>query len=107
MAFSPCDNPSLRLTLSGSDLVVHQSQQRFDVHRLRQVALDPEVEHFPDPARRGVCAHHDYLCVGQLRHGLEPVEQLVTGEIGQMQVQKDQVRTMLSGQLEPGPPFAR
>ena len=99
-------NRSFRCTVFGSDLVVHQPEQCIHVDRLRQVPLDPEVEHLPDPARRSVCTHHDYLCVGQLRHGLESVQQFVTGDVGQVEVEKNQVRPMLAGQLEPRTSFA-
>jgi hypothetical protein len=34
------------------------------------------------------------------------VQELVTGHIGQVEIEKDQVRTVLAGKLDPDPPLA-
>src|SRR5579862_7897701 len=46
--------------------VVDQLQQGLHVHRLREVALGPEVQHAPDPVRGGVGAEHHDLGIGEL-----------------------------------------
>ena len=71
-----------------------------DVERLRQVVGRAGVAQFARPARRGVGAEDDDGDAAGAGGGLQLAGNLLAGDVGQVQIEEDEVGANLGGQFD-------
>src|SRR3984893_17014262 len=81
--------------------VVEQPEETLDVQRLGEKLSRARGLGPVDVAGRGVRAYDDHGNVTGGRIALEPLQHLGPGDVGELEVQEDQARLVLAGQLEP------
>jgi hypothetical protein len=88
------------LDLPAVQHVVEHLQEQSDIERLREIPGRPSSEQPVHLAVGGVGADDDHRDVSGLGVMSEAVQNLLSGNIWQVEVEQDHVRMMLSGQID-------
>jgi hypothetical protein len=79
---------------------IEKRNQRGDVYRFRQLVRCPGGERSFDLARRRVCRKDDHRDGSPCEGLAQADEDLITRQVGEVQVEKDDIRDVLLGQLD-------
>src|SRR5438093_12408476 len=97
----------LKRSRRSRETLVHGRQEAPYIQGLRQVRPNAGVQQPPHSQRERVGAEHDHGDVARARVVTEKTEHLVAGDIREVTVEQDQVRSMVSSEIDSHPTLHR